>query len=201
MIKNVVFDFGNVLIRFDPLYMTEKYVEDGDDARLVAEVVFDRAYWDRLDGGTISDAEVVCLARQRLPARLREGAEQVYYNWIYNIPEIEGMGDIVRALRSAGYRLFLLSNISEYFADHAGEFPILSEFERCIFSARAGHTKPNSDMYEYLCVQCGIQPNETLFIDDNFGNISAARDFGINTYLFDGDARRLKEYLEDTLEL
>ena len=59
MIKNVVFDFGQVLVRFEPSYMVGQYVSDPIDAKLLEEVVFDRLYWDRLDAGTISNEEVI----------------------------------------------------------------------------------------------------------------------------------------------
>ena len=61
MIKNVVFDFGQVLVHFDPKYMTEQYVKNTEDAKLVEEVVFDRMYWDKLDLGTISNEETVSI--------------------------------------------------------------------------------------------------------------------------------------------
>ena len=63
MIKNVVFDCGQVLIHFDPKYMVERYVTDPEDSALLQEVVFDRAYWNRLDVGTITDEEVVAAAK------------------------------------------------------------------------------------------------------------------------------------------
>ncbi|MBO5092626.1 MAG: HAD family phosphatase, partial [Clostridia bacterium] len=58
-IKNVVFDFGQVLVYFQPSYMVGAYVSDEADKALIEEVVFDRLYWDRLDSGDISDEEVV----------------------------------------------------------------------------------------------------------------------------------------------
>ena len=113
MIKNVVFDFGKVIVYFDPLYMAGKYSENEADTRLLAEVVFDRLYWDKLDAGTISDEQVVEACKARLPKRLHDAAEKTYYNWIYNIPEIEGMTDLVKRVRDEyGARVFLLSNIS-----------------------------------------------------------------------------------------
>ena len=201
MIKNVVFDFGKVIVHFDPLYMTEQYVTDPDDARVGADVVFDRLYWDRLDEGTISDAEVIEACRERLEKRLHAAAEQVYYNWIYNIPEIEGMARLVKRVRDGyGKRVFLLSNISTYFADHANEIPSLALFEKCIFSAVCGKTKPSREMFEYLCAECGIDPKETLFVDDSPKNIAGAEAYGIKGYLFDGDADKLEEYFVKQFE-
>ena len=195
MYKNLIFDFGRVLVHFDPIYMTTQYITEKEDIETVADVVFDRLYWDKLDSGDISDAEVVDACKQRLPARLHGVAEKIYYNWIYNLPEIEGMRELALRLRDErGMRIFLLSNISEYFADHADEIPVLEIFEKCIFSAKVGHVKPHADMFQYLCDTCGISPNETVFVDDNAANIAGAEAYGIHGYLFDGDVERLRAY-------
>lgn len=200
MIKNLVFDFGQVMVRFDPKYMVEKYVTSPLDSEILQEVIFDRLYWDRLDAGTITDEEVLKQCRLRLPERLHDVAEKIYFNWIYNIPEIDGMRSLVRKMRETfGVRVFLLSNISTYFAEHESEIPCLEEFERCIFSAVCKKVKPSSEIFEYLCSKCEILPEETLFIDDNAKNIISAENFGIHGYLFDGNVSQLMEYLLNTL--
>jgi putative hydrolase of the HAD superfamily len=200
MIKNVVFDFGQVMVRFEPSYMVGKYVSDKEDAALLEEVVFDRLYWDQLDAGTITDEEVVNACLARLPKRLHAYVPDIYYHWIYHIPEIDGMGDLVDEIKDTyGVRVFLLSNISTYFADHAGEIPVLSKFEKCIFSSVCGSVKPDRKIFEHLCTSCGISAGETLFVDDNEKNIRGARDFGITGYLFDGDVNALRKYLDKIL--
>ena len=201
MIQNIVFDFGQVLIKFEPSYMVGQYVSNPDDARLLETVLFDRLYWDRLDAGTITDEEVIDACKKRLPERLWELLPTVYYNWIYNIPEIEGMAELLRHLRGTyEVRLLLLSNISRYFAAHAKEIPILHLFDKCIFSSVCGYVKPSREIFGHLCAECGITPQETVFVDDNAANIKGARDFGITGYLFDGDAVRLREYLDRILK-
>ena len=202
MIKNVVFDFGQVLVRFEPAYMVGRYVTDGADAALLTEVVFDRLYWDRLDAGTITNEETLAVCRTRLPERLWDVADTIFYNWIYNIPEIEGMEELLLHLKEAyGVPLFLLSNISNYFAEHREEIPILRHLDKCIFSAPIGIVKPSREIFAYLCDTCGIRPEETVFVDDNAANVKAAADFGIRTYLFDGDAEKLRAYLDEALAL
>ena len=202
MIKNVVFDFGQVLVHFEPSYMVGKYVQETEDKPLLEDVLFDRLYWDRLDEGTITDEEVLAACQKRIPQRLWAVAEKIYYNWIYNIPEIDGMSELIRWVRDDyGKRVFLLSNISKYFADHEGEIPVLKHFERKIFSARCGKVKPNREIFEHLCKECDILPNETLFVDDSEKNIKGAQNFGIKGYLFDGDVARLQAYLEENLSI
>ena len=197
MIKNVIFDFGQVMVHFEPDYMVAQYVSDPADRELIASVLFDRLYWDALDRGTIADSEVISASRARLPERLRDYVEPIYNNWIYNIPEIEGMRALVRQVRERyGARVFLLSNISTYFASHASEIPCLSEFEDCVFSAVCGRVKPHADIFQYLCDKNGLIPSECLFVDDNAANIAGAEAFGIHGYLFDGDVARLEAELE-----
>ena len=199
MIRNVVFDFGQVMVRFDPAYMVGKYVTDAADARLLETVVFDRLYWDRLDAGTITDEEALIACRGRLPERLWAVAAEIYYHWIYHLPEIEGMRALVEELRAGGVRVFLLSNISRYFASHAHEIACLAPFERCIFSAVCGAVKPDRAIFAHLCDTCGILPIETVFVDENADNVKGAEDFGIKGYLFDGDVARLRTYLAELL--
>ena len=67
MIKNLVFDFGQVMVHFDPKYMVEQYISDPIDSILLQRIIFDRLYWDRLDEGTIEDDEVIAGICSRLP--------------------------------------------------------------------------------------------------------------------------------------
>ena len=201
MIKNIVFDFGQVMIRFEPSYMVGRYVSDKQDAALLEEVIFDRLYWDKLDAGTISDEEVINACLSRLPEKLHRYVADIYYNWIYNIPEIDGMRELVRYIKEKyGVRVLLLSNISKYFASHRDEIPVLSEFEYCVFSGLIGVTKPSKAIFDHLCEVGGIKPEQTVFVDDNINNINASRSFGFNGYLFDGDATKLKAYFDEILK-
>ena len=200
MIKNVVFDFGQVLVHFEPLYMTQKYIPNESDAKLAADIIFDRLYWDKLDEGTISEDEVIAAIAERLPTHLSESGIKAYKNWIYNIPEIEGMRALIEKIKKEkGVHVFVLSNISLYFAEHAHEISILKEAEKCIFSSVCGYIKPHADIFDHLCKECGILPSETLFIDDNQKNIDGARAFGIHAYQFDGDVEALNNYLAKIL--
>ena len=199
MINNVVFDFGQVLVHFIPSKMVGRYVSEPCDASLLEEVVFDRLYWDKLDEGTITDEEVFAGFRSRLPERLWTVAEEIFLGWMENIPDIEGMREVLEWVKTRGKRLFLLSNISKAFAERSGEFPILRYFEKKVFSAVCGYVKPSKEIFAYLCEECGIVPQETLFIDDSAKNIAGAESFGIHGYLFDGNVEKLKEYLEGVL--
>ena len=65
--ENVIFDFGQVLVHFEPEAITAAYLQDPADRQAVCEVLFDRRSWDRLDAGTIRDDELKADAFRRLP--------------------------------------------------------------------------------------------------------------------------------------
>ncbi|MBQ3018431.1 MAG: HAD family phosphatase [Clostridia bacterium] len=199
-IKNVIFDFGQVLVHFEPSYMVGVYCEDEDDKSLLEEVVFDRLYWDRLDSGDICDEEVVNAFKTRLPERLWDLAEKIYYNWVYNIPEIDGMSELIDRIKLRyGVKAFLLSNISKYFASHIDEVPILNKLDGVIMSGPIGIVKPSREIFEHLCREHKISPNESIFIDDRVENIEGAIRCGFKGYIFDGDVDRLRDYLDSIL--
>ena len=199
-IKTIIFDFGQVLVHFEPSYMVGVYVNDESDKALLEEVVFDRLYWDRLDNGTISNEETMSLIKERLPERLWDVADKIYYNWVYNIPEIDGMSELLSHLKNKhGVRLFLLSNISNYFASHANEIPILKKLDGLVMSAPIGIVKPSYEIFDYICKKYDIVPSEAIFVDDRIDNIEGAKAYGINGYVFDGDSEKLKSYLDEIL--
>lgn len=200
MIRQVVFDFGQVLVRYEPAYMTAVCVADPADRKAVEAVVFDRLYWDRLDAGTIEDEEILAGIRSRLPARLWAEAEQTYCQWYNHLPPVPGMAELAARLRARGIKTYVLSNISRGFAAHADEFPVLAQADGCVFSGVCGFVKPQKEIYAYLCERFGLRPEETVFVDDNARNVAGAQDYGIHGYLFDGDAAKLERYLEDLLQ-
>ena len=198
-VRNVVFDFGQVLIRYIPDEIARAIAGDRDDLPLLIEALF-TDLWLALDAGKVTNEEATRIACERLPAHLHEAAAAIYREWIHHIPPVEGMWELVRELKE-DFRvpLFLLSNISVYFTEHTDLFPVLSHFDKCIFSGPCRMIKPNREIYEHLLDECGIKAEETLFIDDNPANIAGAEAVGIRGYLFDGDAARLRAYLAAVL--
>ncbi len=194
MIKDIIFDFGQVLVKFDPMYMTSFYVDSSEDCKTVSDVVFDRVYWDRLDAGTIAYAEMTADFEKRLPKHLLEGAEKALVNWMDHLPEIEGMRELLERLRVLpDTRLFLLSNISREFADRSGDIDILKYFDGCVFSATCGSTKPNKEIFAHLCEKYGISPESAVFIEDSAKNVNGARAFGIKAVLFENAEQTERE--------
>lgn len=197
--KNFIFDFGQVIVKFNTEYMTSVYIKDADDLKLVEEVVFDRLYWDKLDAGTVTDDEVKKGICSRLPQRLRGNACLVYDNWYKNLKFISGIPELIKHIKENGGKLYLLSNISLTFAEKYQTVPELKElfdmFDGLVFSASLGMTKPNKDIFRYILGYYSLKAEESIFIDDNKNNIKGAEEIGIKGYLFDGNVSDLQAFL------
>jgi len=200
MIKNCIFDFGNVLAVFDPDRLTAPYFPDEALRREISEVVFDRLYWDRLDEGTISDEEVKAGIRSRVGAEYADRACEVYDGWIENLTPVSGMADVVRQLKNSGKRLYLLSNISEGFAEKYKEIKWIRElfelFDGLVFSGKIKLVKPDEKIFRYVLDTFGLEKSESVFVDDNPANIAGAQNAGIRGILFDGSAAELRNYFK-----
>lgn len=203
MIKNYIFDFGNVIIKFDPYYMASAFIDDEKDIETVAKVVFDRLYWKSLDDGTISDPEVKSAICSRLEKRLHEKACLVYDNWHKNLPFIDGMVSLIDDIKASGGRLFLLSNISCGFAEKYAEVPefnnLFQKFDGLVFSGPLGIVKPHAPIFEHLLNKYSLKADECLFIDDTLDNVEGAKAVGVHTYHFKGDSEHLRSFLDLTM--
>lgn len=199
MIKNYIFDFGNVLAEFYPERLTAPFAKDDETNKRVREVVFDRIYWDKLDSGSVTDDEVKKGMRSRLSKEDGDIACLVYDNWVKSMTPVKDMGKLVEDIHNSGNKLYLLSNISLGFANTYSEVEwiknLLGKFDGLVLSGTIGKTKPNRDIFEHLLETFNLNANECLFIDDSEINIKGAKNVGIDGYIFDGNAEKLRDFL------
>ena len=198
-IKAIIFDFGQVLVHFDPEYILAEAIPDEAERKAAAEILFDRAYWDKLDDGTMTEADLCREALPRIKAEYRAPAEKAISNWYYRLPEWEGMRELLTKLKDAGYPVFLISNISRGFAEHSSEIPILSLIDKAVFSATADCVKPSAAIFDLACRTFGYAPEECVFIDDSEKNLKGAEAFGIHPIHFDGNAFKLRSTLSNLI--
>ncbi|MDP4091046.1 MAG: HAD family phosphatase [Bacillota bacterium] len=194
MIKNIVFDIGNVLVAFKPgeyvkSFGFEKSVEDK-----VLEAIFKSRHWPELDRGVLTEEEAVELfikEAEELDLEIRN----VMKSWKDMLIPIPDTIEILRELKNKGYKVYVLSNYHEKaFEKISIENDFLSLLDGEIVSCRLKYIKPEREIYEYLLSNYCLKPEETLFIDDVIENIEGAEVHGIKTVLFQGSAE-LRKYL------
>ena len=196
MIKNIIFDCGQVLIRYNETEIAAHYVDTPEEAEFLGRIAMARKYWNRFDEGTLTEADYLEQVKKELPEHLHKAVEKLVWGWIKACPMIDGMEDIVRDVKKSGKKLYLLSNFNQRLRTEP--YPILSEFDALVISGEINKVKPDRAIYDYLLNTYALNPEECIFIDDNPANIAMAESLGITGYLFDGDAVKLRAYLEET---
>ena len=199
MIKNIIFDFGNVLGWTLADYTTKTYVFDEEERKLIREVVFDPLDWDKLNRGAMTDEEMLQKICNQLPERLWEDACTVYNNWTNTATPVPGMAHLVRELKQKGYQMYLLSNATMTFAKKYRDIPwmvsVLEQFDGLVFSAEVEMAKPDPEIYEYVLKTYQLNACETIFVDDYKENVEAAKKVGIEGYVFDQNAEKFRKHL------
>ncbi|MBC8532051.1 HAD family hydrolase [Gehongia tenuis] len=197
MIRNVVFDMGQVLGCFDPPAIVAAFGLEGEDADRVRRAVFEGEEWQGLDLGIHTEDTMIEPVCRRLPPRLRESAAKVLLGWIQYFSPIPGMEPVTQALHESGYRLYLLSNISRNFRRHIGQYPALAHFDGCLLSGEERVVKPDPAIYRRFFERFDLRPEECFFIDDRPDNIAAGAAFGMRGFVYGGEIPPLLTALRD----
>ncbi|MDE5709549.1 MAG: HAD family phosphatase [Alistipes sp.] len=178
--KNIVFDLGGVLFARDKNKCTREFID------FFAFIRSERLprFWEEYDRGTSTLAEVtetLCAMhgcdREKCEAYLRQSIDLQ--------EPIRPTEELIGDLKAAGYRLYVLSNMSREFIEFLRRFPVYALFDGEVVSCEERTVKPEPRIYEILLERYGLDPAETLFIDDRPINIAAAERMGIRGCLFD----------------
>ncbi len=195
MIKNILFDMGQVLIRFDRDYFMDRLGVASEDKPLLMREVFLSVEWVQMDRGTLWEEEAFHRIAARLPERLHDAAQKLISMWDRPILEIDGMYDLVAELKDMGYGIYLLSNASVRQHDYWPRIPASRFFDGKLISADHHVIKPQMEIYRLCLEKFGLQAEECFFIDDAPANIEGALCCGIPGAVFHGDAKLLRSQL------
>ena len=198
MIKNIIFDMGSVLIRFDKkLFIERTGVTDEADKALLMREVFNSLEWARMDRGSLTDEEAADIICARVPERLHDAARKLVAFWDRPILEIKGMYELIEELKGMGYGIYLLSNASLRQHDYWGRIPASKFFDGTLISADVKLVKPQPEIFLLLCQQFSLRQEECFFIDDSINNIEGAFLCGIRGAVFHGDAGEMRQKLNE----
>ncbi len=193
MIRNIVFDMGNVLIRFDPLLFIEREgITDQEDRKIILDELFNSVEWAQMDRGILEEKTAEPFILKRFPERLHPAVCNLLYHWAIPGDELPGMRELVAELKEAGYRLFLLSNASTAQHRYWPLFPVSRYFDGKLISCDVKVVKPMREIYQIFTDRFLLDPEECLFIDDAPANVAAAITCGWNGIVFHGDAVQLR---------
>jgi FMN phosphatase YigB (HAD superfamily) len=190
-IKNIIFDYGNVVFTLDFTRSKQAWNDLGiDDAdSFYSHKVQDKIFID-FESGDVSAEEFRAYIRKILakPGLTDQQIDDTWNSLLVGVPD--GNHELLLNLKSK-YRTFLLSNINPIHYDYIMNY-LKTDFgfegnghlfEKVYYSHLVGKRKPNAGIFEQVLNENHLDPAETLFIDDSPQNIEGAKQLGLNTYL------------------
>ncbi|MBS3807986.1 MAG: HAD family phosphatase [Bacteroidales bacterium] len=192
---NIIFDLGGVILNIDPLQTVSEMQKLGlGDFDAVYAHLMHTHILDKLEKGLLTQREFLDEIKGGRPL----SDEQILKAWnalLLDFPQ-ERIRLLERLKGGNRYRTFLLSNTNaihyqiytRMLQDHYGIEGLEALFDKAYFSHELHMRKPDTEIYEHVIRESGLDPERTLFIDDSKANVEAARAVGIHAYHLDGTA-------------
>ncbi|WP_285824391.1 HAD family hydrolase [Schaedlerella arabinosiphila] len=197
MIKNIIFDMGNVLLRYDPEVCLNRFVKREEDRALIRRELFEGPEWVQGDLGHITDEQRFDGVSRRVPQELHTELRQCVEQWHMCMEPVHGAKEFCAYAKEQGYRLYVLSNASSSFYQYFPRFAPFEYFDGLVVSCDIHIVKPDIRIYRYLLETYGLAPEECFFIDDMAANVEGARKAGISGAVFGGDFEEIRKKLEE----
>jgi 2-haloacid dehalogenase len=198
-LKNIVFDFGGVLIDWNPVYLYNEVFETEEEMNYFLEHVC-RYDWNLLqDAGRPLD-EGTRLLQEKFPEYAEEIA-MYYGRWEEMLgSSYEENRKLIKPLKEK-YKVYGLTNWSaETLPLAIKKFDFFQDLDGIVVSGDEKIVKPDRRLYDILLARYSLRAGESLFIDDNAANIETARELGFQVIHFTGEMN-LEKWLRDNFIL
>ena len=179
MIKNIVFDLGNVLINFKPSEYFDKNNYPENIKKTILSDIFDSKEWLLIDNGEITTSEAINSIALRSSLKKEEIALIFKLRTDMMFP-LDLNVRLLPELKKRAFKLFYLSNFPiDIFEEVRTGYYFFRYFDGGLISSEAKYSKPDSRFYEILLEKYNLVPQECLFIDDIEINVRTAEDLGM----------------------
>lgn len=180
MLRNMIFDVGDVLIEYRWKDMLMDHGLSEQDALRVGNEIFNSGLWEEVfDLGLMTPEEVIEEYYKKYPEDGKEIQWFIQHGEQMHVPRPE-IWEKVRLLKEQGYKIYLLSNYSELlFRQHTENASFMDCIDGKVVSYQIHKEKPDPEIYRYLLEKYQLVPEECLFLDDRKKNIEAAEKLGI----------------------
>lgn len=182
--KNIVFDIGNVLLDFHPQKFLKGLGFEKNIEERLYKLIFLSDEWNELDRGSI-DYEIAEKIFKTKAPDLKNEISIVLDKWHEMLTPIKPNVDLLKSLKDYGYNIYYLSNFQkDIYEKMYHKYDFLRIGNGGVISYQVNTLKPDHFIYTILLSKYNLNPNETLFIDDNLDNIEEAKKIGFHSILF-----------------
>ncbi|MBD5549215.1 MAG: HAD family phosphatase [Lachnospiraceae bacterium] len=198
MIKNIIFDIGNVLAGFAWQDYYRSFGFPDEVYEKLADATVRSDFWNEMDRGKLSDDQLLEGFIQNDPSIEKE-LREVFRNIKGIIRRYDYAIPWIRELKKRGYGIFVISNFAHKAHEECMEaLDFLEEIDGGILSYQVKLIKPAPEIYQLLCNRYGLRADECVFIDDTAKNVDAAIKEGMKGITFH-TLEQTKEELEKLL--
>lgn len=197
MIKNIVFDMGNVLTIYNAREYIYGYVNNEEDFRWMKNHLCGSAEWLRMDRGTMTDEEAVSSICKRMPKHLHNTVKRFIREYRMVQPPNPPMEKLIEELSQNGYDLYLMSNTSHRFRIFSRYIKSVQYMKGIWISCEHGLLKPEPMAFLDFFQTFSLEPAECFFIDDTPANIEAATNLGMGGCVYYGDVEELRYFMRE----
>jgi 2-haloacid dehalogenase len=180
MPTTVIFDFGGVLIDWNPRHLYRKLIDDEEEMEHFLATVCTPSWNEQQDGGRPL-SEATALLADRFPQQI-DLITAYYDRWTEMVKgPMEPSIAVLAELHERGVPLYGLTNWSaETYPYVEGRYDFMDWFDGIVVSGRERMKKPDEDIFRLLLDRYDLDASDTVFIDDNLANIATARRLGIH---------------------
>ena len=184
MIKNIVFDIGNVMVGFDWKQFIEKFGWSDEVSAKIANATVHAKTWHEIDRGVMTEDEVLEAFIANDPS-VESELRAFYEDFSGMLNQFEYAKGWIIDLKRRGFKVYCLSNMSfKAVRECADALDFLPMLDCYILSCNEGLIKPQKEIYQLFFERFNLKPEECLFFDDLERNVNAARDNGMNAEIF-----------------
>lgn len=196
MIKNIVFDMGNVLTGYSMTEYIRRHTDIEEERMIIKNEVCGSVEWIQMDRGIMSDEEGIISICKRIPREYHNLVEHFIYEFRMEPESNPQMEALVQRLHKEGYDLYLFSNVAQRFHRFSKSIASISYMKGIWLSSEHGYLKPEREAYLSFFEKFDLRPEECLFIDDSAANIEAAMQCGMQGIVYHGDVERLEKQID-----
>lgn len=167
MIKNIIFDLGKVIIKYNEEQIINKFTKKEEEVKYIYEKIFHAPEWNLMDLGNITNDEAIKAINKRNEFKYRKLTDIFLHEW-YKKREINrNMVEIAKKLKKNGYKLFVLSNMANLTYEYFKNEEFFSLCTGVIISAHEHLIKPDERVFRLLLDRYKLNAEECLLIDDD----------------------------------
>mgnify|MGYP004457373965 FL=1 len=181
MIKNIIFDLGNVIINYNQKKIINNFTEKEEEIKYIYDEIFHAPEWTLMDLGDITNDEAIEIINKRNEFKYEKLTQEFLHEWYKKQPINRDIVEIAKILKNNGYNLFVLSNMANQTYEYFKNDEFFSLCTGIVISAHEHVKKPDEKVYRLLLDRYNLNAEECLFIDDDDSgkNYETANKIGI----------------------